>query len=184
MSDVCSRAPSIRWRAAGSAPGRYLGLTASILVSTGAPPLASPNRLEIKNRSGSRMDSMIRIDSACILLLLTCLGWHTHATAQDCTISIRASNSSPDQSVSIRTLEFGSQPPDRRMLAFYAPSTPDFSVASLAPLETIYQRIPEPEQVVMLPAATIPRTDVVEFFYGSVGSPGNGYLGDIRILGL
>jgi len=38
------------------------------------------------------------------------------------------------------------------------------------------------KQVVMLPAATLHRTDVVEFFYGSMGSPGNGYIGSIRIL--
>ena len=37
------------------------------------------------------------------------------------------------------------------------------------------------EQVVIHPAATLLRTDVIEFFYASVGSPGNGYLGDIRI---
>jgi hypothetical protein len=40
------------------------------------------------------------------------------------------------------------------------------------------------EQAVIHPAATLVRSDVVEFFYGSVGSPGNGYLGDIRILRL
>ena len=39
-------------------------------------------------------------------------------------------------------------------------------------------------QVVIHPAASIPRTDAVEFFYASVGSPGNGYLGDIRIVRL
>lgn len=37
------------------------------------------------------------------------------------------------------------------------------------------------KQVVMHPAATTPRTDVVEFFYASMGAPGNGYVGNIRI---
>lgn len=36
-------------------------------------------------------------------------------------------------------------------------------------------------QVAMLPAATIRRTGIVEFFYGSMGAPGNGFLGDILI---
>lgn len=39
-------------------------------------------------------------------------------------------------------------------------------------------------QIVIHPAALLLRTDTVEFFYGSVGSPGFGYLGDIRILSL
>jgi hypothetical protein len=34
----------------------------------------------------------------------------------------------------------------------------------------------------MLPAAKFHRTDVIEFFYGSMGSPGNGYVGNIRIV--
>lgn len=37
------------------------------------------------------------------------------------------------------------------------------------------------KQIVMHPAVTIPRTDTVEFFYGSMGSPGYGYLGKLRI---
>lgn len=37
------------------------------------------------------------------------------------------------------------------------------------------------QQVVVNPAARILRTDTVEFFYASMGAPGNGYLGDIRI---
>ena len=40
------------------------------------------------------------------------------------------------------------------------------------------------EQTVIHPAATFSRTNVVEFFYASVGSPGNGYLGDIRIVAI
>jgi hypothetical protein len=40
------------------------------------------------------------------------------------------------------------------------------------------------DQVVIHPTAMLLRTDVVEFFYASVGSPGNGYLGEVRILGL
>lgn len=39
-------------------------------------------------------------------------------------------------------------------------------------------------QVVILPSATIHRTDVIEFFYASMGAPGNGYVGNIRIRGL
>jgi hypothetical protein len=39
-------------------------------------------------------------------------------------------------------------------------------------------------QVLIHPAASLIRSDTVEFFYGSVGSPGNGYLGNIRILSL
>lgn len=39
-------------------------------------------------------------------------------------------------------------------------------------------------QVVIHPSASVLRSDVVEFFYGSVGSPGNGYLGNLRILSL
>lgn len=39
-------------------------------------------------------------------------------------------------------------------------------------------------QVVIHPSASLLRSDVVEFFYASVGSPGNGYLGNIRISGL
>jgi len=42
----------------------------------------------------------------------------------------------------------------------------------------------EGNQVVIHPAVSLLRTDVVEFFYASVGAPGNGYLGNIRILGL
>jgi hypothetical protein len=37
-------------------------------------------------------------------------------------------------------------------------------------------------QVLVHPAASLVRSDVVEFFYASVGSPGNGYIGNIRIL--
>jgi hypothetical protein len=37
-------------------------------------------------------------------------------------------------------------------------------------------------QVLIHPAASLLRSDVVEFFYASVGSPGNGYIGNIRIL--
>lgn len=40
----------------------------------------------------------------------------------------------------------------------------------------------EGNQAVLLPSAEIPRTDVIEFFYGSMGSPGNGYVGNIRVL--
>jgi hypothetical protein len=40
------------------------------------------------------------------------------------------------------------------------------------------------EQAVLNPSADISRTDVVEFFYASMGSPGNGYVGNIRIEGL
>ena len=36
-------------------------------------------------------------------------------------------------------------------------------------------------QVVMHPAAQILRTDTVEFFYASMGAPGHGYVGNIRI---
>ncbi len=39
-------------------------------------------------------------------------------------------------------------------------------------------------QVVMHPSATIQRTDVIEFFYASMGAPGFGYLGDILIRSL
>ena len=42
----------------------------------------------------------------------------------------------------------------------------------------------EGNQVVIHPAASLLRTDVVEFFYASVGSPGNGYLANVRILAL
>jgi len=37
------------------------------------------------------------------------------------------------------------------------------------------------KQVVMHPAAAFHRDDVIEFFYGSMGAPGNGYIGNIRI---
>ena len=37
------------------------------------------------------------------------------------------------------------------------------------------------QQVVMHPAAQILRTDTIEFFYASMGAPGNGYVGNIRI---
>ena len=40
------------------------------------------------------------------------------------------------------------------------------------------------EQALIHPAASLLRTDTVEFFYGGIGSPGFGYLGDIRILSL
>lgn len=40
------------------------------------------------------------------------------------------------------------------------------------------------DQVVILPSATIHRTDVIEFFYASVGSPGYGYVDNIRIRNL
>lgn len=40
------------------------------------------------------------------------------------------------------------------------------------------------EQAVMHPAATILRTDVIEVFYASMGAPGNGYIGNIRIMAL
>jgi hypothetical protein len=39
-------------------------------------------------------------------------------------------------------------------------------------------------QVVVHPGATIPKTDVVEFFYAGIGAPGNGYVGNIRIRAL
>jgi hypothetical protein len=39
-------------------------------------------------------------------------------------------------------------------------------------------------QVVIHPAAKLLRSDVVEFFYASAGSPGNGYIGRIRIAAL
>jgi hypothetical protein len=39
-------------------------------------------------------------------------------------------------------------------------------------------------QVLIHPAASLLRSDVVEFFYASVGSPGNGYIGNIRVLSL
>lgn len=39
-------------------------------------------------------------------------------------------------------------------------------------------------QVVILPSATIHRSDVIEFFYGSMGAPGHGYIGNIRIQNL
>ena len=39
----------------------------------------------------------------------------------------------------------------------------------------------EGEQAVLLPSADIPRTDVIEFFYGSMGAPGNGFIGNIRV---
>lgn len=39
----------------------------------------------------------------------------------------------------------------------------------------------EGEQAVMLPVAEIRRTDVVEVFYASMGAPGYGYIGNIRI---
>lgn len=40
----------------------------------------------------------------------------------------------------------------------------------------------EGHQAVLLPSAEIPRTNVIEFFYGSMGAPGHGYVGNIRIL--
>jgi len=36
-------------------------------------------------------------------------------------------------------------------------------------------------QVALLPAAKVLRTDTIEFFYGSMGAPGNGYIGNIHI---
>ncbi len=39
-------------------------------------------------------------------------------------------------------------------------------------------------QAVIHPSATFHRTDAIEFFYGSMGAPGNGYVGNIRIIGL
>ena len=39
----------------------------------------------------------------------------------------------------------------------------------------------EGKQAVLLPSADIPRTDVIEFFYGSMGAPGYGYVGNIRV---
>lgn len=39
-------------------------------------------------------------------------------------------------------------------------------------------------QAVMHPAATIVRTDVIEVFYASMGAPGNGYIGNIRVMTL
>ena len=39
-------------------------------------------------------------------------------------------------------------------------------------------------QALIHPAASLLRTNAVEFFYGSAGSPGNGYLGNIRISSL
>lgn len=38
------------------------------------------------------------------------------------------------------------------------------------------------KQAAMLPAARFLRTDVLEFFYGSMGAPGNGYVGNIRVV--
>jgi len=42
----------------------------------------------------------------------------------------------------------------------------------------------EGNQIVLHPSATFLRTDVIEFFYGSMGAPGNGYVGNIRIRSL
>ncbi len=42
----------------------------------------------------------------------------------------------------------------------------------------------EGEQAVLLPSADIPRTDVIEFFYGSMGAPGYGFVGNIRVTSL
>jgi hypothetical protein len=42
----------------------------------------------------------------------------------------------------------------------------------------------EGNQIVLHPSATFLRTDVIEVFYASMGSPGNGYLGNIRIRSL
>jgi hypothetical protein len=42
----------------------------------------------------------------------------------------------------------------------------------------------EGKQAVVLPSADIPRTDVIEFFYGSMGAPGYGYVGNIRVIRL